>query len=315
MTGSAGFVGRHTATGLHTAGWTVTGVDQHPPREVGEWEAVTANAASPQILDRIRAGEFAVVVHNAAISNTLAPADERLHFANTTVPQRIAHACAGSRTRLIYASSGAVYGVVPKGISSAETDVMDRERCSGPLNAYARSKLDMDIAMLRRSTMLGLDCVGLRYTNVFGPGEQTKGRMASILFQIVTTVAAGQPVKLFDDTLTAARDYLPVRTLVEHLLAILDRPDIRGVFNLGSGVPVPFEQLLGWCTEWAGAPVPMIGVPNPICDRYQYWTCADLSQLRTAVPVLAPVTVDDIAEHARALFFGARDGSALLNSL
>ncbi|MBF6340820.1 NAD-dependent epimerase/dehydratase family protein [Nocardia abscessus] len=307
VTGTAGFIGSHTAAGLHASGWAVTGVDVRPPgREPNRWEAITTDAADPALLARVAAGEFDVVVHQAAITDTLTPADERLEWANSTVPQRIARACASSGTRLVYASSGAVYGVVRPGTASIESDAEDRVPCSGPLNAYARSKLAMDQAMRRCARTDGLDFVGLRYTNVFGPGEGPKGRMASILWQIVTTAAAGRPVALFEDTLTAARDYIPVQLLVSALVRLLDHPRVSGIYNLGSAVPVRFETLLGWCTEWAGSPIPMIPVPNPVRDRYQYWTCADMRQLRSALPGLQPVTMATIRAYAHALFDRAR---------
>ncbi|WP_067885374.1 NAD-dependent epimerase/dehydratase family protein [Nocardia vaccinii] len=306
VTGAAGFIGGHTVAGLHAAGWTVTGVDLQPARAAGRWESITADAADPKLLARIAGGEFVVVVHQAAISNTLAQDDERLRWCNATVPLRIARACAESGTRLVYASSSSVYGVVPQGVSSLESDTDDYGRCSGPLNAYAKSKLVMDHAMRRRATVFGLDYVGLRYTNVFGPGEETKGRMASILWQIVTTAAAGGPVRLFDDTLTAARDYLPVQALVTTLVRLLENPQIKGVYNLGSGSAIPFETLLGWCTEWAGAPVPMVPVPNPVRDRYQYWTCADMRHLRKTLPGLEPLSTNEIRSYAHDLFDHAR---------
>lgn len=311
VTGAAGFIGSHTAAGFHDAGWTVTGVDQRSSSDVEEWESITADAADPTVLARVAGGEFAVVVHQAAISDTLAADDERLRWANATVPLRLAQASAESGTRLVYASSSSVYGVVPQGVSSMESDTGDRSRCSGPLNAYARSKLASDQAMCRRAGEFGLDFVGLRYTNVFGPGEQSKGRMASILWQIVTSAAAGRPVRLFDDTLTAARDYLPVQLLVATLVRLLDNPQVSGVYNLGSGSPVRFEELLSWCTEWAGLPVPVVLVPNTIRDRYQYWTCADMRRLRAVLPGLESVSVDQIGGYARDLFDRTRAEAVL----
>jgi ADP-L-glycero-D-manno-heptose 6-epimerase len=306
VTGSAGFIGSHTAAGLHTAGWTVTGVDLHPPKKVETWESITADAADPALLARVAAGEFEVVVHQAAISDTLAPDNDRLQWANTTVPQRIAHACAESDTRFVYASSGSVYGAVPHGAASLETDTEDPRRCSGPLNAYARSKLAIDRTILRRTD---LKSVGLRYTNIFGPGEESKGSMASILWKIVTAAATGRPVRLFDDTLSAARDFLPVQSLVQTLARLLDTPQASGVYNLGSQAPIPFGTLLDWCTEWAGTPVQILPVPNPVPSRYQYWTCVDMRRLRNTLPDMETVSTDTIRCHAHQLFDNARHGS------
>ena len=296
VTGTSGFVGSHTAAALHAAGWTVTGVDLRASPEPVAWESLACSAADPAVLKRILLREFDVVVHNAAITDTLAPDDERLRHANLVVPLKIADCCTVMGVRLVYASSGSVYGVVPRGHRSAETDP------THPLNPYARSKLALERSLGRFAEVSGLNCVGLRYTNVFGPGESAKGPMASILSQILTTAADGRPVRLFDDSLTAARDYLPVQVLTDTILALLHAPQVTGIYNLGSGVAVGFDTLLDWCTQWCGTPVAMTPVPNPVRDRYQYWTCADMRALRTALPGLARLNLEMIRAHAHHLF-------------
>ncbi|MFJ9370531.1 NAD-dependent epimerase/dehydratase family protein [Nocardia sp. NPDC101769] len=303
VTGASGFIGSHTAAALHAAEWAVTGVDVRAPRSRVEWESLICSADDAAVLARIRDREFAAVVHNAAITSTLAPNDSRLRKANVDMPLQIARACVVSGTRLVYASSGSVYGVVPRGHYSHETDR------PGPLNAYAQSKLTMERELARRAAVLGLRCVGLRYTNVFGPGEDAKGPMASILSQILTAAAAGRPVRLFDDSLTAARDYLPVQVLTDRVTRLLGAPHVTGIYNLGSGVPLRFEALLGWCTEWGGAPVAMEATPNPVRDRYQYWTCADIRALQAALPGLEPLTGEGLRAYAHALYEQARADS------
>ncbi|MBF6137772.1 NAD-dependent epimerase/dehydratase family protein [Nocardia otitidiscaviarum] len=296
VTGASGFIGSHTATALHAAEWIVTGVDLRAPRQPVDWEVLTCSADDKAVLARIRDKEFAAVVHNAAITDTLAPNDSRLRRANVDMPLQIARACVVSGTRLVYASSGSVYGVVPQGHYSHETDRL------GPLNPYAQSKLAMERELARRAAVLGLNCVGLRYTNVFGPGEETKGPMASILSQILTAAAAGRPVRLFDDSLSATRDYLPVQVLADRVTRLLGAPGITGIYNLGSGVPVRFETLLRWCTEWGAAPVAIESIPNPVRDHYQYWTCADTRALHAVLTGLEPVTVDQIRAYAHELW-------------
>ncbi|MGF6881753.1 ADP-L-glycero-D-manno-heptose 6-epimerase [Nocardia sp. GP40] len=303
VTGASGFIGSHTAAALHAADRVVTGVDLLAPRSPVAWEWLRCSADDRAVLARIRAGEFGAVVHNAAITDTLAADDSRLHRTNQTMPLRIARACEVSGTRLVYASSGSVYGVVPQGHYSVETDR------PGPLNPYARSKLAMEHELARRAAVFGLNCVGLRYTNVFGPGEDTKGPMASILSQILTAAATGRPVRLFDDSLTAARDYLPVQVLTDTVIGLLGVPHVTGIYNLGSGIPVRFEMLLGWCTEWAAQPIAMESISNPVRDRYQYWTCADMQALRTALPGLEPVTMSLIRAYAHDLYERARADS------
>ncbi|MGW4368104.1 NAD-dependent epimerase/dehydratase family protein [Nocardia takedensis] len=296
VTGACGFIGSHTAAALHAAGWTVTGVDLRVSPGPVAWESLACSAADPAVLRRILSREFDVVVHNAAITDTLDPDDARLRHTNLTVPLRIADCCTVSGVRLVYASSGSVYGVVARGHRSTETDP------THPLNPYARSKLALERSLARFTEVFGTNCVGLRYTNVFGPGESAKGPMASILSQILIAAAHGQPVRLFDDSLSAARDYLPVRVLTDTILALLDASRVTGIYNLGSGLAVGFDTLLDWCAQWCGAPVTVNPIPNPVSDRYQYWTCADMRALRAALPDLSPVTLEVIRDHAHDLF-------------
>jgi ADP-L-glycero-D-manno-heptose 6-epimerase len=194
-----------------------------------------------------------------------------------------------------------VYGRIHDQRAVAEDAAVDRDVCSGPINEYARSKLLFDTVLATRAPA-GLRWAGLRYTNVFGPGEQHKGTMASIISQLLRTVAAGGAPTLFADTLTASRDYVPVQWVVQVILRLIEAPVAAGTYNVGSGYPVSFATLLQWCVEFSGAAtLPVHLVPNPIPGRYQYWTCADMRKLRS-VTGLTPPTADDVRTAALALF-------------
>lgn len=222
VTGSAGFIGRHIVAACSRSGWAVTAVDRRDQRmHDGRAETIREDAAAPSLLDRVRDGEFAAVVHQAAITDTLADDTHLVVQENVCVPWRLAQACADSGTVFVYASSSSVYGNTAARRPIAETDVDNRSVCSGPLNLYAVSKLALDRAMSGRNDHLSW--VGLRYTNVFGAGEEPKGSMASILSQVLRRAARRERIDLFDDTLHACRDYLPVAALTETVVRLLDR--------------------------------------------------------------------------------------------
>ncbi|WP_406499426.1 NAD-dependent epimerase/dehydratase family protein [Streptomyces sp. NBC_00846] len=146
--------------------------------------------------------------HQAGISDTRAPAGPELEETNTAGRLRLADACRTGAARLIYASSHSVYGTLHH--RTPITEDADTSRYFGPLNPYATSKLALDQQMRTRYAT-GLEWVGLRYTNVVGPDETGKGPMASILSQLPRQAARTGQIRVFGDSLTAARDYISSR--------------------------------------------------------------------------------------------------------
>jgi len=289
ITGAAGFIGRHTVQAFHEAGYQITAVDlRERPNHlavVARW--VRSDFAAADILAEIAAGRYMTVVHQGGISDTRMPAGRELKEINTLRPLRLADACRSNGTRLIYASSHAVYGTIYRRAPIAESADEDRARCSGPLNPYAASKLDLDRQMRLRH-VTGLEWVGLRYTNVVGPDEADKGPMASIMSQLLRQAAETGRLRIFDDSLTAARDYLPIDAVAATLVHLACIPVAPGTYNLGAGHAVSFAQIAQWCARWrretGGNPLEVELIPHPVASAYQYFTCADMTALNTALP-------------------------------
>jgi ADP-L-glycero-D-manno-heptose 6-epimerase len=302
VTGAAGFVGSHVAAACRRGGWAVTGLDTRPPGPGGCGDSwVTGTAAGPAVVREIRAGRYEAVVHQAGITSTLESDQGLLCDVNVGQPLAIADACAAGGALFIYASSHSVYGKAHRHVPLAEEDAADRDVCTGPVNLYARSKLDLDEAMAGRPAG-SLRWVGLRYTNVFGRGEQHKGRMASIISQLLRKSARGEPLALFADTLAACRDYIPVEAVAGTIAALLEREVPAGVYNLGSGVPVSFSTVVEWCASFSGADPVVELLPNPVANGYQYWTCADMAKLASCLPALPRFTQTEIRSAAHELF-------------
>lgn len=304
VTGAAGFIGSHLAHACHRAGWSVTALDHRNTLTAmfagTGIEILQMSAIDKSVLARVRRGQFDAVLHHAAISDTLEERWNLLQENNIQVPLTLADACAESGTRFIYASSSSVYGRITRRIPVSERSVDDRELCSGPLNLYAQSKLALDRSMTSRGS--ALPWVGLRYTNVFGSGEEHKGQMASIIFQMLRASARGERIDLFSDTLLAARDYLPVEALVDTVVR-LARTDVPAdVYNLGAGHAVSFATLLQWCAEFrSDGVIDLRLTPNPIRTKYQYWTCADTRALGRALPGVQHVPLPQVRAAAAAL--------------
>jgi len=308
ITGAAGFIGRHTTMSFHHGGYRVTAVDLRAAPDhlvrAARWQH--GNFAAPTLLAEIASGRYQTVVHQAGISNTRAPAGPELEETNICGVLRLADACRTGGTRLIYASSHAVYGTLRRREPIAEDADTDSARCSGPLNPYAASKLALDQQMRARHGT-GLDWVGLRYTNVFGPDEIDKGQMASIMSQLLRAAARGGQVRLFDDSLTAARDYIPVETVTATIVQLAEHLVPAAVYNLGAGFVVSFADLLQWCARLhrgaTGAPSLHVElVPNAVTAAYQYFTCADMTALDNALPDRPTVSPLSVESRAAELF-------------
>ncbi|MFE9573507.1 NAD-dependent epimerase/dehydratase family protein [Streptomyces sp. NPDC006692] len=304
VTGAAGFIGRHVARACLDAGYRVTTVDlTTPPPDLCRTTTVhTSSFDDPAILHAVEEGRFTAVVHLGAISSTVEDNWQALERTNIAGPAALAERCGRSGTRFVYASSSSVYGEIAERRPLPET-ALGSSACSGPLNAYARSKALFDAHMATRfDADDGPGWAGLRFTNVFGTGERHKKSMASIIGQLLRATARQEPLTVFADTLEACRDYVPVATVAQTCVLMADPAAPCGIYNLGSGHAISFAELLHWCSDFARTPLNVRLVPNPHIGRYQYWTCADMSALDTSLPTRPRPGPDELRLAAHELY-------------
>jgi ADP-L-glycero-D-manno-heptose 6-epimerase len=276
--------------------------------EEGQQETRVCRFVDPDVLAEVRSGRYEAVLHQAAICDTMAADWNRLESVNIRDVLLLADACKAGNALLVYASSHSVYGTIYRPLSVPETADRDPDCCSGPLNLYAKSKLALDHAMMTRHS--STRWIGLRYTNVFGPGEAHKGAMASILWQLLQRAATGARIHLFDDTLHASRDYVPVEHLAVVVARLIDRAIPSGIYNLGSGLPIRFSTLLEWCADFSNSnDLEVEFVPNPLPHRYQYWTCADVSKLAAFAQDVRVLRYSEIQSAAYRLYRRFRLGT------
>ncbi|MFD7339176.1 NAD-dependent epimerase/dehydratase family protein [Streptomyces violascens] len=309
VTGAAGFIGRHVARACVNAGYRVTTVDltTPPPDLCRDTTVHTGSFDEPAVLRAVDAGRFISVVHLGAISSTVEENWQALEQTNIAGPAALAERCERSGTRFVYASSSSVYGEITDRRPLPET-ALGSSACSGPLNAYARSKALFDTHMTTRFDVDGgPGWAGLRFTNVFGTGERHKKSMASIIGQLLLATARQEPLTLFADTLEACRDYIPVATVAQTCVLMADPTAPSGIYNLGSGHATSFAELLRWCSDFAETPLSVRLVPNPHIGRYQYWTCADMSALDTSLPTRPRPGPAELRRAAHELYLHFKD--------
>jgi len=302
VTGAAGMVGANLLRGLNAVG-----IDDIVAVDDLTHGAKYANLLGARIADyfdksdfyaRFARGDFGrieVVLHQGACSDTMEH-DGRLMMAqNYRCTKDLLDACQAQGTRLIYASSAAVYGG-----GSVFREAPEHER---PLNVYGYSKLLTDQVVRRALPGSGAQVVGLRYFNVYGPHEQHKGRMASVAFHHSAQYRDEGRVRLFGayggyGPGMQVRDFVSVDDVVAVNLWFLQHGGVKGIFNVGSGRAQPFNDVAhavvnGWRERAGEAPLALeamisrgvveyIDFPAALVGKYQCFTQADLGALRAA---------------------------------
>lgn len=302
VTGAAGFIGSNIVRALNLRGETdIIAVD-----ELSDGDKF-ANLADSDIADYVDKDDFLAafargafgkvraVLHQGACSSTMED-DGRYMMANNYGYSRdLLELAQAQQVPLLYASSAATYG--------AGRDFRERRECERPLNVYGYSKFLFDQRVRRQLPLARSQVVGLRYFNVYGPREQHKGGMASVAFHCFNQYRAHGRVSLFGSygdypAGGHLRDFVSVEDVVRVNLHFLDRPQLSGVFNVGSGRAQPFNDValavINSLRDADGlAPLSLEmalleGIleysefPDALRGKYQCYTCADISQLREA---------------------------------
>jgi ADP-L-glycero-D-manno-heptose 6-epimerase len=188
------------------------------------------------------------------------------------------------KCRLIYASSAATYGDGSRGYIDNEKELHTLR----PLNMYGYSKHLFDCLADRRGWLNHI--VGLKYFNVFGPNEYHKGDMRSVINKSYAGVRDRGAMKLFKSHRPEyadgeqKRDFIYIKDALEMTLFFLDHREVNGIFNIGAGRARSWNDVATALFAAANKPpaIEYIPMPETIREKYQYYTCADLTKLRAA---------------------------------
>ncbi len=247
-TGSAGFMGQHLVQALKRDGQDVLMCDPKTVLPNPTYAPATAGQLMRDYGDNIEA-----VFHLGAISDTTCADKHALLKTNILLSLRLANFCAGKNIPFIFASSASVYG-----------------NGNGPLNDYARSKRQVE-SDLHDLTTRPTDEYALRLFNVYGPGDEAKGYMTSM----VSKALRGK--KQFYDP-SAARDFVHVDDVVSVMLWCWRNRPPSGIYDVGTGQARTVREMCGI----VGIEPEDIGVPIDQQGKLQTHTQADLTKLRAA---------------------------------
>ena len=222
------------------------------------------------------------VFHLGACSATTERNATYLIENNFRYTAKLAEFCVDNYIKMIYASSCATYGDGACGYSDNEEGI-EKLR---PLNMYGYSKQMFDIYAKRRGWLDQL--VGCKFSNVYGPNERHKADMRSVVLRCFEQITECGKMKLFKSYRPEyadgeqLRDFLYVKDAVKMIWFLFNR-QAAGLFNIGSGKAESWNKLAGAAFSALEKPVDIeyIEMPEHLRDRYQYYTCAEMTKLRS----------------------------------
>lgn len=225
------------------------------------------------------------VLHLGACTDTGQTDEQYMETWNTGYTKKLWRWCAEKHIPLVYASSAATYGRGEQGYADDHALIAGLQ----PLNLYGRSKHDFDLWALKESRTPPA-WHGLKFFNVYGPGEHHKGRMASTVFHGFHEILKTGKMTLFkshrDDIPDGQqkRDFVFVDDAVRLCLFCLERKPASGIYNCGTGEARSFLDLAHALFKALGLEPRIEWVPTPERFRngYQYFTQADMSKAKKA---------------------------------
>ena len=301
VTGAAGFIGRNIVAELNRRGEDeiilVDELGRSEPGQADKWKNLVGlrydDIISPEeFLGLLEEGNFAdarSVIHMGACSSTTEKDADFLLRNNYQYTRVLANWCESHEVRFVYASSAATYGDGDLGYSDADSVTPTLQ----PLNMYGYSKQMFDAWALRQGLLQSI--VGLKFFNVYGPHEDHKGDMRSMVAKSYEQVRCDGFVRLFKSYLPQykdgeqLRDFVWVGDAVDVVLHFAAQeygaPEtIGGLFNCGTGHARTWLDLTTavFAAMEKPAKIEFVEMPDLLQGKYQYRTEADPAKLRRA---------------------------------
>jgi len=287
VTGGAGLIGSAVIWALNRRGLDdILVVDRLDRSE--KWkhlvplrfaDYIDADEFERQRADGKSFGTVRSIFHLGACSSTTECDADYLLRNNYEYTKALAQWSVAQQARFVYASSAATYG----GLEAELSDEADLHSLR-PLNGYAYSKHLFDLYAER--TGLDRRTCGLKYFNVFGPNEDHKAEMRSIVHKAYEQIRETGSVRLFRSYRPEyrdgeqQRDFIYVKDAVDMTLHLAES-GATGIFNVGSGTPHTWLELVRPIFHGLELPerIEFIEMPHQLRGKYQYYTCARMRRL------------------------------------
>ena len=290
VTGAAGFIASNLVADLNKKGFKdIILVDDFSKPEKNK------NYDEKIFTDKIERGNFFAwlgenhrfiqfVFHIGARTDTTEFNESVFENLNLGYSKKVWMLCAEFGIPLIYASSAATYGLGEFGYEDNHK-LVDKLK---PLNPYGKSKNEFDKWAIKQERK-PYYWVGLKFFNVYGPNEYHKDRMASVIFHAYNQKKETGKIKLFRSHNPGfkdgeqARDFIYVKDVIDVLIFLMHQRKNPGIYNLGTGTARTFNDLAKGIFEAMELDenIEYIDTPEDIRDKYQYFTLADVTKLRS----------------------------------
>jgi ADP-L-glycero-D-manno-heptose 6-epimerase len=291
VTGGAGFIGRNLIAALNAREEdNILVVDRLGSGE--KWKNLVGLRYDDLVdIDDFRARvrenglpQTVTVFHLGACSSTTERDADFLADNNYRYSRELCEACLKSGARFIYASSGATYGSGDLGYFDNDAMLPSLQ----PLNMYGFSKHMFDLWALRSGALAKI--AGLKYFNVYGPHEEHKDDMRSVVHKAFQQILATGEATLFKSYRPdykdgeQQRDFVHVKDAVALTLHFYDKPEVNGLFNCGTGKARTWIDLARAVFAALGKEpnIRFIDMPENLRAKYQYFTQADMTKARAA---------------------------------
>ncbi|OGW77470.1 MAG: ADP-glyceromanno-heptose 6-epimerase [Omnitrophica bacterium RIFCSPHIGHO2_02_FULL_49_9] len=284
VTGGAGFIGSNIALALEAKGATVMVADDFSSARFENLKSFRGEVIGTSVndFDFDTLGNVDVVYHEAALTDTTVSNQKMMMHANVEGFRKILEFAVRHKSKLIFASSAAVYGNQPA-LQSERTK-------TDPLNIYGYSKLVADRLAERAIRDRKIQIIGLRYFNVYGMGEQSKGKTASMIYQLAEQMRSGKRPRIFHDG-EQMRDHIYVKDVVQANLLALDANG-SGIVNVGTGTATTFNRVIELLNHVLSLNLEPDYFDNPY-PFYQNKTQADPEQAERLIGFKAKFSVED----------------------
>ena len=286
VTGGAGFIGSNLVESLNKRGYESIFIIDSLGKG-SKWKNLNRLRFDDYLekgpfLEKVLSGQVSrwnveAIFHLGACSDTTQDDLPYLMENNYRYTLSLAEYALQAKVRFIYASSAATYGDGRLGFSDSPHFVPQLR----PLNPYGFSKQLFDRYALRKGYFSHI--TGLKFFNVYGPGEGHKGEMRSFILKAFEQIRKEGRVRLFRSNHPdfndgeQKRDFIYVREAVDKALFFLDNREACGLFNIGTGKARSWNDLVGAVFSALGMPaaIEYIPLPKALERQYQYFTQAD----------------------------------------
>ncbi|MCI7044469.1 MAG: ADP-glyceromanno-heptose 6-epimerase [Spirochaetes bacterium] len=296
VTGGAGFIGSNIAKTLEAQGHEVTVMDDfskngHFKNLIGfKGDVIAADCFTFMPRDMY----FDAIFHEAAITDTTVMDQKAMMEQNVEAFKNVlTFAAENEIKKVIYASSAATYGNGP--VPNVETQP------THPENVYGFSKAIMDnVARQFAADNRDMTIIGLRYFNVYGPGEYFKGKMASMVFQLYNQMREGKRPRVFKNG-EQQRDFVYVKDIVKINMCALRNGKETGVYNAATGIPRDYNAIITCLNKEMGLNLEPEYIDNPY-PFFQLKTQADMTKSESKLGYTPDYTLEaGIADYVKIL--------------